>query len=43
MTSTAFPEGLTRLPFRAAALAPILVIAAIVFFVGSSNPVTPPG
>lgn len=43
MTSTAFPEGLTRLPFRAAALAPILVIAAIVFFVGSSNPATPPG
>jgi regulator of protease activity HflC (stomatin/prohibitin superfamily) len=32
-----------RLPFRVSALVPIVLVGALIFFLGSSNPVTPAG
>jgi len=33
----------SRLPFRVSALVPIVLVAVLIFFLGSSNPVTPAG
>ena len=32
-----------RLPFRVSALVPIVLVGALIFFLGSRNPVTPAG
>jgi regulator of protease activity HflC (stomatin/prohibitin superfamily) len=43
MSINPLPQAVNRLPFRATAIVPILLIAAIAFFAGSSNPATPAG
>lgn len=43
MPAISLPRAVNRFPVRPTALAPLLLIAVVVFFTGSSNPTTPAG